>query len=158
MAWINKNTFRILQTLSEQHITNDFFEVDDAIALPVAVLNRKGYITTECCAGHPFQTESIIESGISYREHTLEELFQELFDGEDTEDATMTVRVYAEQRAYVEFKAQLPDNVEAPEGWKLDTDRASIYAHFTKTSNPFAFFKDQYRFMKSLMRWVKALP
>lgn len=33
--------------------TDDCFEVDDAIAEIIVVLNRKGYRTAFCCSGHP---------------------------------------------------------------------------------------------------------
>jgi hypothetical protein len=36
----------------------DFIELDDLLALPVQVLNRKGYLTHACCAGHPYFVES----------------------------------------------------------------------------------------------------
>lgn len=32
----------------------DFFEVDELIAVPLQILNRKGYLTACSCAGHPF--------------------------------------------------------------------------------------------------------
>mgnify|MGYP003291728757 FL=1 len=32
----------------------DFFEVDELIAIPLQILNRKGYHTACSCAGHPF--------------------------------------------------------------------------------------------------------
>jgi len=38
----------------EYDLKSDYFEIDELIALPVQILNRKGYITACCCAGHPF--------------------------------------------------------------------------------------------------------
>jgi len=32
----------------------DFFEVDELLAVPLQILNRKGYHTACSCAGHPF--------------------------------------------------------------------------------------------------------
>lgn len=32
----------------------DFFQVDELIAVQIQILNRKGYKTACCCAGHPF--------------------------------------------------------------------------------------------------------
>ena len=53
MAYMHKETFKIY---AENSIVNpdDYFEVDELIALPIQTLNRKGYITMSCCAGHPF--------------------------------------------------------------------------------------------------------
>ena len=54
--YMHKETFDIergnistLRTASE-----NYFEVDELIALPIQTLNRKGYITEFCCSGHPF--------------------------------------------------------------------------------------------------------
>ena len=32
-----------------------YFECDDLIAPTIIELNKKGYITTECCSGHPYR-------------------------------------------------------------------------------------------------------
>jgi len=53
MAYMHKETFDIVVENSWKN-PNDYFHVDDLIALPVQALNRKGYTTTSCCAGHPF--------------------------------------------------------------------------------------------------------
>ena len=54
LAYIHKETFEILQGSNIDNFLDDYFEVDDAIALPIQALNRKGYKTVNCCAGHPF--------------------------------------------------------------------------------------------------------
>ena len=55
MAYLHKKTFDILQRGGLDNDRHDYFEVDDMMALPVRVLNQKGYTTTFCCAGHPFE-------------------------------------------------------------------------------------------------------
>ena len=55
MAYMHKETFEILQGSNiENYLDDYYFEIDDLIALPVQVLNRKGYKTQACCSGHPF--------------------------------------------------------------------------------------------------------
>ena len=54
MAYIHKETFDIIQESNIDGFLDDYFEVDDLIALPIQILNRKGYRTRFCCAGHPF--------------------------------------------------------------------------------------------------------
>ena len=54
MAFIHKETFEIIQYNSIDDNSDDYFEADDLIALPIQVLNRKGYSTRFCCCGHPF--------------------------------------------------------------------------------------------------------
>ena len=53
MAFMHEKTFDIVVEKSIKN-PDDYFWVDDLIALPVQILNRKGYITEACCAGHPF--------------------------------------------------------------------------------------------------------
>jgi len=55
MAYMHKETFEILQHSNIDGYLDDYFEVDDLIALPIQVLNRKGYRTLFCCCGHPFE-------------------------------------------------------------------------------------------------------
>ena len=51
MACMHKETFDICH--NDQHIVPDgYFEIDEAIAPAIQVLNRKGYLTKMCCAGH----------------------------------------------------------------------------------------------------------
>ena len=66
-AFIHKKSFAIttglpysIQTKEGEEIIDeydprpDFFEVDELIAVQIQLLNRKGYKTACCCAGHPF--------------------------------------------------------------------------------------------------------
>ena len=65
MIYMHKETFDITQEFScsgdiSQLLSNsvntfqNYFPIDDAIALPIQILNRKGYLTEACCSGHPF--------------------------------------------------------------------------------------------------------
>lgn len=56
MVYMHKETFDISLNTGYRQINNPehFFEIDELIALPVQVLNRKGYFTEFCCAGHTF--------------------------------------------------------------------------------------------------------
>lgn len=55
MALINKQTFDICNYNNcSDYDENDYFEVDEYIALAIAELNKKGYTTAFCCCGHIF--------------------------------------------------------------------------------------------------------
>ena len=52
LAYIHERTYEI-SILNKKHDSN-FFHVDDLLAIPIQILNRKGYHTHVCCEGHPF--------------------------------------------------------------------------------------------------------
>ena len=58
--YIHKKTFNIFGGYDGYRLSGireeNCFEVDELIAKPIQILNRKGYFTAECCAGHPFVT------------------------------------------------------------------------------------------------------
>ena len=53
MTFMHKKTFYIIRsdTKGRNKLGDDYFHVDDLIALSVQILNRKGYFTAVCCAG-----------------------------------------------------------------------------------------------------------
>ena len=51
---MHKRTFDILQGSNIDNELDDYFEVDELIALPIQKLNLKGYKTEFCCSGHLF--------------------------------------------------------------------------------------------------------
>lgn len=53
MSLIHKKTFDILE-YCEEGKEDEYFEVDENIALVISALNKKGYVTTFCCSGHAF--------------------------------------------------------------------------------------------------------
>ena len=59
MSYMHKETFEIFNPLGTIQNPDDdnwnCFYVDDLIAPAVQALNRKGYKTEFCCAGHPFK-------------------------------------------------------------------------------------------------------
>jgi hypothetical protein len=54
MAYMHKEIFEIFFEVYDAVTPDAYFFVDDLIALPIQALNRKGYTTAFCCAGHPF--------------------------------------------------------------------------------------------------------
>ena len=53
MSLIHKKSFDILNDCEEGK-GDDYFEVDENIALIISLLNKKGYKTTFSCSGHAF--------------------------------------------------------------------------------------------------------
>ena len=56
MAYMKLNTFDIYQELlTEEELSIDgFVEIDELVAPVVSILNKKGYITSNSCSGHPY--------------------------------------------------------------------------------------------------------
>ena len=53
MAYMHRNSFEIYMDVQDEKTPNEWFFVDDMIAPSIQLLNRKGYTTAWCCAGHP---------------------------------------------------------------------------------------------------------
>jgi len=58
MAYMHNDSFEILQGSNIDNYLDEYFDVDDLIALPIQTLNRRGYKTQFCCSGHPFESVS----------------------------------------------------------------------------------------------------
>jgi len=52
---MHKKTFEIRDDLQNITEINNYFEVDEMIVSSIQVLNRKGYLTRDCCSGHLFK-------------------------------------------------------------------------------------------------------
>lgn len=158
MAWVHKKNFTILQALDEGLNQEDYMEIDDMIAQPVASLNKKGYVTTASCAGHPFPHVHLLDTRIDTNTPVdFDNLGQSLKAEDAGETKPFVFHTYAGRRAYVDFQDPLPDNLEIPDGWVYDWEDQRLMAHFTKKQDPYIFFADQLRRMKNLMEWVEKL-
>ena len=54
MALIDTRTFSIYAQVSVPEVESRSFECDELIAPVIELLNKKGYKTKFCCAGHPY--------------------------------------------------------------------------------------------------------
>ena len=62
MALIHKKSFSIkdVKTFEAAASPDDYFQCDDIIALPIQLLNKKGYLTEYSCGGHPFEDVTVL--------------------------------------------------------------------------------------------------
>lgn len=117
----------------------DFIEVDELIAIPVQLLNRKGYKTACCCAGHSLG---------------------HLFPIPEVKNDAITVTEYAwapyNTATYITFDKEY-DFPFLPEGFIRQKNK--IFKEYNKTEN--AEWQTLLAIMesaKTLHDWAKALP
>ena len=164
MAYMHKEMFEI--TMDEQY-RGDFgyFEIDDPIALPVQVLNRKGYITEWCCAGHPpfhLINSPLIRfcqcsSYIVFKENVSLPSLPPGFVAENMENVP-------DNAAYLIKPPGVPRSEEdliVEEAYRdgcLKDKRIIIRFIFDECNDVFSFFLEQVRVMEELYEWAVGLP
>lgn len=152
MSYMHKKTFDIINSVQEINNPNDYFPVDELIALPIQALNRKGYITASCCAGHPY------ENLIHYSEErfpNLEEVFIK-----DLENTVITKNTH---KTYIVFEIGIFLPVmELPPGFFVNNDRFTdgrLYIEKTyNNSDVFVFLRDVLESIEQLHKWALNLP
>ena len=148
MPYMHKRTFDIsnsMGTISDGTTVlydpkPDFFEVDELIAIPLQLLNKKGYLTACSCAGHPFDPVFFIKTNDVVWEPYCENGF-------------------CECSSYITF---LGDYVfpTLPEGFEKEETAAGIRI-FRKYNKDGDVWKTQCNIldaMKALHNWAQGLP
>lgn len=158
MAWIHKETYEILQALEAGHL-EEYFEADDFIAAPIAMLNKKGYVTTASCAGHPFPSKFNIETQVLEKSIGFDEIETKPEDLEHLRNETLntTFRTYKYRISYIIFENELPEDIDIPDGWYYSWENNMLYTRYTKRPDPYRFIEMQITKMKALMAWAENL-
>lgn len=138
----------------------DGFDVDTLLAYPVSVLNNKGYLTEQCCEGHPLK-EPYYELAEEYKERRLEnhpeaDSIFEIRKNNDGENY-ICFEGYPNPGSFVIFKENiiLPS---IPEGWEYKEDDNSIRWDCDRYNNPTDYYKKLIDVIESLTFWVENLP
>jgi hypothetical protein len=143
MAYMHNETFDIVICGNTEKaikmIQSDYLEIDDLIAPPVQILNRKGYITEFCCSGHPFDV---------------------LYDKTDFED-DIAFQIFSKVKfnRYILFKEgiSLPENPPAgficeKFGMKLKIERKF------SNNDVYKYMRNVIEAMEELYKWALDLP
>lgn len=156
MALIHRTSYEIIQTLNDGLIHDDYFQVDDLIAIPVAELCKKGYVTTESCAGHPFPNLYHIDTSVDLENAVdFDELASPATNNSPRENNhQFTLRTYKFRMSYIVFEEPIPEAIGIPEGWHYDEDGQMLYTRYKKSDSPYAFIKKQNEKIDSLLVWA----
>ena len=153
MPYMHKRTFDISNVIggkitgkmsdgTEYHYDQkpDFFEVDELIAIPLQILNRKGYLTACSCAGHPFDPVLISRT-------------------DDGDWEPWCAEGFCHCISYITFSGDY-DFSTLPEGFEKDKAPAGvrISRKHEKDGDAWKTLSSVMDAMKSLHDWAEGLP
>lgn len=135
---------------------SSFFEVDELMALPIAALNNKGYLTNMSCSGHgvgDFCCEVADETDINeFKEEGS--LITVQYSSEFESNFMCWVGEQLDE-IFIIFKK--PEKFPSiPAGWKYEYSRLSY--DLNPTDNPMSVYKQSATALETLMEWIETLP
>lgn len=139
MAMIREDTYEIVQEVPAR-LEDLYFEVDDLIAEPVAMLNKKGYYTCDSCAGHPFDSANEITVPADNGKSVQKEI-------------TWKKKRYS----YVEFEENYLESMPLPIGWQYDWETQRLYIRYPAGLPTYEFAQWQLEHLVSVTKWVEGL-
>ncbi len=153
MSLIHKESFDILQ-YCEEGKENEYFEVDENIALVISLLNKKGYKTTFCCSGHAFDemTEFYADDKKSFECLIFSNLQDIRYEGGRYKAVDRGNAKYC----YIGFEEDY-DFPELPDGFIYDEEAKSIEKDYINESDTYDLIQEIVDTMKALYEWVKGL-
>ncbi len=155
MSYIHKTTFDIIQGSNIDDELDNYFEVDEPIALTIQALNRKGYTTEFCCCGHAFgdSGEAFADPGTPNCEHIIVGTYatEELPDGSHR-------ILYHNRPVHNAYIAFAKDSVlpPAPANWYYR--ESALWCDYPTDIDEFAFWETMLQSMRALYRWACRLP
>jgi len=182
MAYLHKDTFEILHDSNIDGYFDDYFEVDELMALPIQTLNRKGYRTLFCCQGHPFDDINEAFSTVDYSEGKCP--FPNIIEMGEVENTEypdckyrLVQRISEDRRSYIVFDKgvslpYLPEDfaIEEPddsitycdENGEVApmplADNLTIETFYDEDMPVYDFLKDMLQAMSDLNDWALSLP
>jgi hypothetical protein len=155
MALINKSTFEIIDgtalELIPEDIREDYFEVDDLIALSVSELNKRGYTTTYCCSGHPFEGLVEVFSAKIYDLRSLGICTNVIRQGDFYRGICRSIS----NECYITFYNDPSVFKCLPKGFYIDG--FSIRRTYLSKCNTFEYVEEIVESMKDLFIWTQSL-
>lgn len=153
IALIHKNTFDIVGCCEEGQ-EDEYFEVDENIALVISNLNKKGYKTTFCCSGYAFK--DIFEMSA----HNKKIFDQMMIPGLKVigRDGERYVAIAAQnvRNCYIMFENDY-DFKNLPEGFSYIADEKRIGRDFCCETDTYELIFEIVESMKALYEWTEEL-
>jgi len=137
-TYMHKETFDIYIVTGDSHpdyTDGDYFQIDELIALPVQVLNRKGYRTEMCCSGHLTGSHTIAKG-----------LFK--LDGDTSRGGRSSIR----------FKKGISLPSLPPGFMDSNHDNSLIISHSYNTNDIYGLLHENLKTMERLYKWALELP
>lgn len=157
MPYIHKKTFEIVQSSNIKYELDDYFEVDELIALPIQELNKKGYSTILSCSGHAFAEsgEAFVPAGTP----NPEKLIGGVYKTETLPDGSyrnLFKKVFS-RSSYIVFDSNmaLPP---APDEWYYTDCDGALYRDYPEELDSYDYYTLLVKSMKELYDWAKKLP
>lgn len=155
--------FPILDFFSEDFLglsekESSYFQVDELMAIPVAYLNNKGYITDMSCSGHAIgKLCSEISDANDIEEFRKEGTFLAEKYLEEYENKYMSWVGEPSYGAFILFKKRISFST-IPEGWTYDFRCGRLSCNVASGRNPMTYYKNISVALESLMDWIMMLP
>ena len=142
------------------HKMSEGFDVDTLLAYPVSVLNNKGYLTEQCCEGHPLK-EPYYELAEEYKGKSIDNRSDadSIFEIQKNDDGDNYIcfEGYPNPGAFVIFKRgiSLPS---IPMGWVFMGVDNSVRWDCGEYINPTDYYVQLIIKVESLTCWAESLP
>lgn len=160
MAYIFLNQqYAIANDLSDDLVDfskeNSTKEVDELIAYPLQLLNRKGYLTEGSCSGHAYG--SLCYHQVCSADSTKVPNNKHVLTIKANRDRQFFVCHIDDQpdHAYIQFQSNHVFS-ELPEGWTYQ-NKMLCYA-LPSGEDPISYYKEVIYGLENLVEWIKTLP
>ena len=134
MAYMHYKTFEIYMDVQDAQNPDHWFRVDDMIAPSIQMLNRKGYATEWCCAGHPCTA---------------------YFDGK------YESKKFFSRQLYVAFAKEVTALPPLPDGFYITTFGGTLsirYDYPAEITDAYDFMAKAVEINKQLYTWTLQIP
>lgn len=155
MAYIKNTTFDYFSGSNIDNFLDDCFDVDDAIAPVIKVLNLKGYTTNYCCSGHPCGVR--MEMFWEDCDDDPMNFIVGIISAEKLPDSKNSYRILFDTPAiqlYISFGEDYAFE-KIPDGF---TYESGVLEYFIQSEEPYDFLYERLNMRKRLYDWATQLP